>query len=226
MLVGYVGRLAPEKEVERLAEPASVPEPVSSSSETGRLARRSGRRSPRRLPPRQDGPNRSPVFLGARHGDDLARATPAWTCSFTPGPARRTFGQTIREAGATGLPVVALRVGGPVDLVTDGVNGYLFDPSRPGALRRGGMPGARLAGARSIAGPARSRASTRVARVDRLVEHYEFVLLSAPWAAREGWLASRQREQPRPTSRSTQSNRVNDSPGAAVTLECATAPDQ
>jgi sugar transferase (PEP-CTERM/EpsH1 system associated) len=43
---------------------------------------------------------------------------------------------TILEAMATGLPVVATRVGGNPELVQDGVNGYLVPRSDPGALAK------------------------------------------------------------------------------------------
>jgi sugar transferase (PEP-CTERM/EpsH1 system associated) len=43
---------------------------------------------------------------------------------------------TILEAMATGLPVVAGRVGGNPELVAEGVTGALYDPSQPDGLRQ------------------------------------------------------------------------------------------
>jgi glycosyltransferase involved in cell wall biosynthesis len=44
------------------------------------------------------------------------------------------FSLSIIEALAAGLPVVATRVGGAAEAITDGVNGYLVPPADPGAL--------------------------------------------------------------------------------------------
>jgi glycosyltransferase involved in cell wall biosynthesis len=47
-------------------------------------------------------------------------------------PSRtETLGLVLLEAMAAGCPVVAARSGGIPDIVTDGENGFLFDPARP-----------------------------------------------------------------------------------------------
>jgi phosphatidylinositol alpha 1,6-mannosyltransferase len=126
VLVGYVGRLAPEKELHRFTALAGLPG--------------------LRLVVVGDGPSRADlpaylraagvdaVFLGRREGDDLARAYAAADLFVHTG-TRETFGQTLQEAAASGLPVVAPAAGGPLDLVDHGRTGLLFDPSDPASLR-------------------------------------------------------------------------------------------
>lgn len=121
-IVGYVGRLAPEKEVHRLRALQGLP---------GVRVAITG-----------DGPSRTEleaalpdaVFLGRREGDDLARVYAALDVFVHTGTSE-TFGQTLQEAAATGLPVVAPAAGGPLDLVDHGVTGLLFDPDDPADLR-------------------------------------------------------------------------------------------
>jgi glycosyltransferase involved in cell wall biosynthesis len=74
----------------------------------------------------------SATFLGWLEGDELAAAYAAADlflfCSHTD-----TFGQVILEAQASGLPVVAVAAGGPVELIDDGRSGVLC-PARVDAL--------------------------------------------------------------------------------------------
>lgn len=122
-IVGYIGRLAPEKEVERLTALTDLP--GVKLAVTGDGPSRPGLQS--LLP--------GATFLGRREGDDLARAYAACDVFVHTG-THETFGQTLQEAAATGLPVVAPRAGGPIDLVDHGRTGLLFDPEDPSDLRR------------------------------------------------------------------------------------------
>jgi glycosyltransferase involved in cell wall biosynthesis/predicted metal-dependent phosphoesterase TrpH len=67
------------------------------------------------------------TFLGWLEGDALARAY-AGADLFLFASATDTFGQVLLEAQASGLPVVAVAVGGPCSIVEDGVTGLLRPP--------------------------------------------------------------------------------------------------
>lgn len=65
-------------------------------------------------------------FLGYRRGEELARLVAAADVSVFPSRTD-TFGLTILEAMASGVPVAAYPVTGPKDVIQDGVTGALDD---------------------------------------------------------------------------------------------------
>lgn len=115
LLVGYVGRLAPEKELELLAHVDRLPGVrlvlVGGGPEEARL---------KALLP-------DAAFLGVLHGDELAQAY-ATLDVFVHTGRHETYCQSAQEALASGVPVVAPRAGGPIDVVDDRVAGYLYEP--------------------------------------------------------------------------------------------------
>lgn len=162
-VVGYVGRLAAEKQVRRLAEVARIPGT--------------------RLVVVGDGPERDwlernvpeATFTGMLGGTELAEAFASLDVFVHTGESE-TFCQTVQEAQASGVPVVAPAAGGPLDLVTDGRTGLLYDPTEPRSLRRSV---ATLVGDEVLRQRLARKALARVAdrswdaRVDELVaEHY------------------------------------------------------
>jgi phosphatidylinositol alpha 1,6-mannosyltransferase len=115
LLVGYVGRLAPEKELELLTylsgDHRYALVVVGGGPEEGRL---------RRLLP-------DARFLGVLHGIELGRAYASLDVFVHTG-RHETYCQSAQEALASGVPVVAPRAGGPIDVVDDAVAGFLYEP--------------------------------------------------------------------------------------------------
>lgn len=67
------------------------------------------------------------VFAGFQSGDDLGRAVASMDVFFNPS-VTETFGNVTLEAMAAGVPVVAARATGAVDLVEPGITGFLVPP--------------------------------------------------------------------------------------------------
>ncbi|MGW8812367.1 glycosyltransferase family 4 protein [Gordonia terrae] len=114
LVVGFVGRLAPEKHVERLAGLSGNPRVqlviVGNGPERDRLER---------LMP-------DAVFTGELRGEALARAYASFDV-FVHAGEHETFCQAIQEAMASGLPVIGPDAGGPRDLVSAFRTGYLLE---------------------------------------------------------------------------------------------------
>ncbi|MCI0630900.1 MAG: glycosyltransferase family 1 protein, partial [Phycisphaerales bacterium] len=72
-------------------------------------------------------------FVGFKHGMDLARHVAAADVFVFPSKTD-TFGIVMLEAMASGLPVAAYRVTGPIDVVKNGVSGVLDDDLAKAAL--------------------------------------------------------------------------------------------
>ena len=72
-------------------------------------------------------------FLGAR--DDIADLLPHFDVFVLPSLAEG-ISNTVLEAMATGLPVIATRVGGNPELIEDGLTGRLVAPEDSEAMAR------------------------------------------------------------------------------------------
>ena len=125
-VIGFVGRLAPEKHVERLAV-------LAARDDLQLVVVGDGvdRRKLESLMP-------TAVFTGELRGAELAAAYASMDVFVHPGE-HETFCQAVQEAMASGLPVVAPNAGGPRDLVTPMHTGLLlgvdeFTERLPGAV--------------------------------------------------------------------------------------------
>ena len=123
VVVGYVGSLRKRHDVRRLAALARVPgiRPVIVG----------------------DGPQRSWLegrlpgarFTGALGTGELTAALPSFDLLVHPGE-HETCCHPLREAGASGVPVVAPRAGGAPDVVRNLETGLLYDPADEHGLER------------------------------------------------------------------------------------------
>ena len=163
-VVGFVGRLAPEKHVERLAVLA--------------------RRDDLQLVIVGDGVDRAKlestlpraVFTGALYGEELAAAYASMDVFVHPGE-HETFCQAVQEAMAAGLPVIAPDAGGPRDLVSPMHTGLLL-PVNEFESRLATSVDHLLAERQRYSSAARRSVLGRTwpAICDELIGHYEAVL--------------------------------------------------
>ena len=123
-LLLYIGRLSAEKQIERIR-------PVLDALPQARLALVG------------DGPYRQQLerlfegtattFVGYLAGDELASAYASGDAFVFPS-STETLGLVLLEAMAAGCPVVGANRGGIPDIVSDGINGCLYDPDQPASL--------------------------------------------------------------------------------------------
>jgi len=75
----------------------------------------------------------SAIFTGFASGKTLSELYASFDI-FAHTGVDETFCQSVQEALSSGTPVVAPAVGGPLDLVQHGVNGFLWTPQRKNTL--------------------------------------------------------------------------------------------
>jgi glycosyltransferase involved in cell wall biosynthesis len=176
-VVLYVGRLAPEKNLDTLLHAFEAMHDVN----------------PRvRLVLVGDGPQRaelatrcpSAVFAGQRAGNDLAAHYASGDLFLFPS-LTETFGNVTPEAMASGLPVLAFDYAAAAQLVSTGVNGALVDPDdRIGFIEQAMRWAAEPRAARAMGAAARRTALGL--DWSRIVSQIETVLRGAMAARRAG----------------------------------------
>ncbi|GAA3049186.1 glycosyltransferase family 1 protein [Gordonia defluvii] len=180
LIVGFVGRLAPEKDVHKLAplvrDPSVQLVIVGDGPQRDKLAQQ--------LP--------GAIFTGALYGAELARAYASFDV-FVHAGRHETFCQTIQEAMASGVPVIGPLAGGPRDLIAHCRTGFLLDPDQfeaglPGALEalRDPATRARFGGS----GLAWVRTRTWASVCDELLGHYRAAVGERAASSAAGQLAS------------------------------------
>src|SRR5690606_28956416 len=164
-LLLYVGRLSSEKQLDQIA---AVLEQVPGT----------------RLALVGDGPARASLearfaglpakFMGYLQGEALSQAYGSADIFVFPS-ALETFGLVVVEAMAAGLPVVASRVGGVQDVITEGETGYSFEVGDVQGMVEGVR---RIASSRerieAMGRAARAFAETQSwdAMMDEVIDHY------------------------------------------------------
>lgn len=122
VVVGFHGRLAPEKQLDDLVVLAGIPgvqlRLVGDGPARARLAQ---------LLPQAE-------FTGQLSGEELGRAVADFDVMVHPGESE-TFCQSVQEALASGVPVVAPAAGGVAELVHPSRTGWLYPPGDLAALR-------------------------------------------------------------------------------------------
>jgi len=168
LLVGIVGRLAPEKRVHLLDATSELPGVQVVVVGDGPKRRSLERQLP------------DAKFTGQLVGGDLGRVMASLDVLVHAG-ADETFCQVIQEALCAGVPVITTASGGPLDLVLNGQNGLLWagdDPdvlaAQVAVLRDDPITRARLAASARPSVVHRTWANV----TDELIGHYATVIAS------------------------------------------------
>ncbi|MFC2947107.1 glycosyltransferase family 4 protein [Virgibacillus sediminis] len=120
-LLLFVGRLAAEKEIEKIRS-------VLDASDEFVLAIVGD--GPHRQELEEYFSNTNTVFTGFLHGEDLAKAFASSDVFVFPSTTE-TLGLVIMEAMASGLPIVAAKSGPTCEQIEDYRTGLLYDKNRP-----------------------------------------------------------------------------------------------
>ncbi len=129
-LMLYVGRVSPEKRIDRL-------HPIMEAHPEVRLAIIGD--GPSKTDLEEKFADTDTVFTGYMKGEELATAYASGDI-FTFTGDKETFGNVVVEAMASGLPAIAPNSGGVTDLVKDGINGFLYDPANPESIMKAVEP--------------------------------------------------------------------------------------
>lgn len=118
VVVGYTGRLSPEKSVRRLAAVAEALKRAGVERFRIEIAGHGGEREwlVRNVACLRD--------HGVLRGEALARAYAGFDVFAFPSETD-TYGNVVQEAMASGVPCVVMASGGPASIVTDGVDGFV-----------------------------------------------------------------------------------------------------
>ncbi len=175
-LLLYVGRLSPEKDLERL-------KPMLQAFPEARLALVGD--GPHHKALQQHFAGMPVVMPGFLRGDELAAAFASADVFVMPSRSE-TLGLVVLEAMSSGLPVVAARAGGIPEMIEDQVSGCLFDDEEEAIVAIRAF----------LESPERRRAFGEAARVQAarqswghatsiLVDHYHAAVADQPIAGRD-----------------------------------------
>ena len=127
-VIGFVGRLAPEKQVENLLALRGIESLFARDIKFVIIGDGPSKKKLSELLP-------NAIFAGYLSGRDLGRAMASLDLLITTGE-NETFCQVVQEAMAAAVPVIAPRSGGPIDLVKESITGKLYQPGNLRDLRR------------------------------------------------------------------------------------------